>query len=152
MKYEYTFDSFFSFFYFRDAWSCHASYVLQRRADQHTKYVKYYNTKSDILRLLPSWYLLHVFPPSTVRGGCWLPVQKLPRVYCGGLLPREHVMQIPWSLIPAPRIPSWWPITVEACRANAMIASNRAMIYGIRILCRGQPCFFRFCFPRLGGP
>ena len=52
-------------------------------------------------------------------------------------------MPIPWFLITVPRT-TWWPITAEACRANAVIASNLAMIYPIRILCQGQPCLFPY--------
>ena len=39
-------------------------------------------------------------------------------------------------MLTAPRLP-WFRVTAEACRANAVI-SARAMMYRIRIICRGQ--------------
>ena len=39
-------------------------------------------------------------------------------------------------MITVPRLPWFW-VTAEECRANAVIASNLAMIYRIGILCQG---------------
>ena len=54
---------------------------------------------------------------------------------------RENAVQMPWFLITVPRLPWFW-VTAQACRANAVIASNSAMIYRVGILCRGQSCKF----------
>ena len=58
---------------------------------------------------------------------------------CRGFrLLRKRAEQMPLFLIIVPRL-QWLSITAKACRANTVVASNRAMIYRISILRRRQP-------------